>query len=161
MSRGPSPSLNSPTKKGLRAGFSALVARLRGGELTRARLLRSVALGLFIGCTPLYGIHIWLVLSIATPLRLDVLVAYLASNISIPPMIPFLLFAEAQVGTFLLEGRFLELALHELAPTNIFDLSLAVALGSLIVGLIVAFLGTCVVWLFAKNLKRHSAPKLS
>lgn len=143
-------------RRGLRAGLAALVARLRGGELTRARLARSVALGLFVGCTPLYGFHIWLVLATAAPLRLDTLVAYVASNISIPPMIPFLLFSEAQVGTFLLEGRFLELSLHELAPTNIFDLGLAVALGSVVVGLFVATLGGGLAWFMAKNIRPAS-----
>ncbi len=153
MSTRPGPSLQSKAPKGLRAGISALIARLRGGELTRARLVGSVALGMFIGCTPLYGFHIWLVLAAAAPLRLDALVAYLASNVSIPPMIPFLLFAEAQVGTFLLEGRFLELSLHELAPTNIFDLGVAVALGSLFVGALVAGLGATLAWVIASNLK--------
>src|SRR5690606_31445795 len=101
MSPSHGPSFQSQSRRGFRAGLRALIARLRGGALTTARLTRSVALGLFIGCSTLYVFLFWLVLATAAPFRLAALVAYLASNISIPPMIPFLLLEEAQVGTFL------------------------------------------------------------
>lgn len=134
-------SVETEPQGGFRARVTAVLARLRGGELTPGRLSASVALGLFIGCTPLYGFHGLLVLSSAPPLRLDSLVTYLASNISLPPMIPILLFLEAQIGTWILERRFLSVSWQELAPENVGELALALAVGTPFVGAACALIG--------------------
>lgn len=87
--------------------------RLRGGELTPGRAAASVAVGLAIGVTPLWGVHWALVLGICLPLRLDAGVAYLASNVSLPFIAPFITFAEIEVGARLLRGAWLELTKDE------------------------------------------------
>lgn len=61
-----------------------------------------------VGVMPLYGLHLWIVLAIGIPLRLDVPVAYLAANISIPPFLPFILGSEVEVGAYLASGRFID-----------------------------------------------------
>ena len=71
--------------------------RLRGGELTPGRAAASVAIGIAVGVTPLWGVHWALVLAICLPLRLDAGVAYLASNVSLPFFAPFITFAEIAV----------------------------------------------------------------
>jgi uncharacterized protein (DUF2062 family)/SAM-dependent methyltransferase len=80
-------------------------ARLRGGELTPWRAAASVAVGLLIGVTPLWGLHFWLVVAVCVPLRLDAAVAYLAANISLPFIAPFLTFAELEIGAWILTGH--------------------------------------------------------
>lgn len=84
--------------------------RLRGGELTPARAGLSVGVGLCIGMLPLYGAHWALVLAVCLPLRLDVPVAYLAANISLPFIAPFLLLGEVQTGSLAMTGAFLPLS---------------------------------------------------
>src|SRR5687767_7898236 len=74
-------------------------ARVRGGELTPARTAWSVALGLFVGVQPTPGFHLPIILAVCLPLRLDAAVAYLAANISIPPIAPFLVFTAIQIGS--------------------------------------------------------------
>jgi uncharacterized protein (DUF2062 family) len=92
-----------------RPKLRAAWARLRGGELTPRRAALSVAAGLAIGVLPLYGVHWLLVVGVCMPLRLDVPVAYLAANVSIPVLAPFLLLAEVQLGALALTGSFLPL----------------------------------------------------
>ena len=72
---------------------------LRGGELSPERLALSLWVGTFIGCQPIYGLHLVLCALVCLPLRLDVVLAYLAANISNPLLAPFLLFLEFEVGT--------------------------------------------------------------
>jgi SAM-dependent methyltransferase len=79
-------------------------ARLRGGELTPWRAAASVAVGLAVGVTPLYGFHLPIVLAICVPLRLDAPIAYVAANISLPFLAPFLWLAEIEIGAWLRTG---------------------------------------------------------
>ena len=69
------------------------------------RAALSVAVGLLVGVTPLWGAHIFLVLAICVPLGLDAPVSYLAANISMPPLAPFLVLAEVDIGSWLLTGH--------------------------------------------------------
>jgi uncharacterized protein DUF2062/methyltransferase family protein len=69
------------------------------------RAALSVAIGLAVGVTPLWGVHIFLVLAICLPLGLDAPVSYLAANISMPLIAPFLVLAEVDIGSWLLTGH--------------------------------------------------------
>jgi uncharacterized protein (DUF2062 family)/2-polyprenyl-3-methyl-5-hydroxy-6-metoxy-1,4-benzoquinol methylase len=84
--------------------FRRVYADLRGAELSPARAGLSVALGLFIGSQPIFGLHTPLVIGLCLWLRLDGFLAWIASNISNPFFAPFLLTAEVWVGGSLLEG---------------------------------------------------------
>jgi uncharacterized protein (DUF2062 family)/SAM-dependent methyltransferase len=97
------------TRDELKTKLSSAWRRLRGGELTPRRAALSVAVGLLVGVTPAYGFHIFLVLGICLPLGLDAPVSYLAANISIPPLAPFLWLAEVEIGALLLTGHRLPL----------------------------------------------------
>ncbi len=88
-----------------------------------------MALGLFVGSSPLFGLHALLAGALALAFRLDVLVAYLATNISLPPLIPVLLFLQLQAGSFLLEGRFRDLGVSDLDPEKALELGTYVFVG--------------------------------
>lgn len=62
----------------------------------------SVALGTFIGLSPLWGFHTVSVLFLAIALRLNKLIAFAFSNISLPPLIPFIIYASLKTGGFIL-----------------------------------------------------------
>lgn len=87
---------------------------MRGGSLSPVRAALSVAIGLAIGVTPLYGFHLLIVLAICLPLRLDAAVSYIAANISLPFIAPFIVFAEIEMGARLLTGEWLALSLDEI-----------------------------------------------
>jgi uncharacterized protein (DUF2062 family)/SAM-dependent methyltransferase len=115
--------------------------RLRGGELTPGRAAGSVAVGLAIGVMPLYGAHLWIVIGVCLLLRLDAALAYLAANISIPPMIPFLLLAEAELGSLARTGHALALTAAEARSRAFGELAKEVVVGTLIFAPIVGTLG--------------------
>jgi glycosyltransferase involved in cell wall biosynthesis len=62
----------------------------------------SIALGVFIGLTPLWGLHTLIVLFLAIILSLNKTIAFAFSNISLPPFIPFILFSGIQTGNYIL-----------------------------------------------------------
>lgn len=66
----------------------------------------SVALGVFVGLSPFWGFQTVLVLFLAVMLRLNKLIAFAFSNISLPPLIPVIVYVSLQIGSFLIgEGE--------------------------------------------------------
>lgn len=65
----------------------------------------SIALGIFIGIAPFWGLQTILVLFLAYILRLNKLIAFAFSNISIPPMIPFIIYASLKIGAIFVTGK--------------------------------------------------------
>ncbi len=82
---------------------------LRGGDLSATRVAASVAVGAFIGCLPIFGLHLPIVLILSLRLRLDGALAYVAANISNPFFAPFLFAGEVQLGALVLEGKLPEM----------------------------------------------------
>ena len=145
------------TREDLRRKSREAWARLRGGELTPLRAALSVAVGLALGVTPLYGFHLLMVLAVCIPLRLDAPVSYLAANISIPLIAPFLVTAEVEIGSLILTGS--------LAPTDVSVLrahGAGVLIKELVVGTLVfspsvAALGGSIAFAFVTAWKERAA----
>lgn len=62
----------------------------------------SIALGIFIGIAPFWGFQTLLAISLAVALKLNKVLTFTASNISIPPMIPLIVIASINTGNLLL-----------------------------------------------------------
>lgn len=89
----------------LREELRRVWADVRGGDLSSERIAASVTLGTFIGCLPIFGLHLPIVLLSCLRLRLDGALAYVAANISNPLLAPFLFAGEVQLGAYLIEGE--------------------------------------------------------
>ena len=74
---------------------------LGSGDSARKKAL-SIALGVFIGLSPFWGFHTVIVIFLAIFLRLNKAIAFAFSNVSLPPFIPFILFASFEFGQYLL-----------------------------------------------------------
>jgi len=73
------------------------------------RLALAVGLGLFCGIAPIWGYQMIAAAALAHRWRLNKAVALLASNISIPPVAPFILYAGLALGHWMMTGQTLEL----------------------------------------------------
>jgi glycosyltransferase involved in cell wall biosynthesis len=58
----------------------------------------SIGLGVFMGIVPIWGFQMLVALLLATALRLNKALVLIASNISIPPLIPLIVFASFMMG---------------------------------------------------------------
>lgn len=129
--------------------------RLRGGELTPARAAASVAVGIAIGVMPLWGVHWLLVLAVCLPLRLDAGVAYLAANVSLPFIAPFITFAEIAVGARLLEGTWPTMSPEDVKSIDPKTVLGALALGSVIVAAAGAAVGGAAAYALTALVRRR------
>ncbi|MBS7321744.1 MAG: DUF2062 domain-containing protein, partial [Myroides sp.] len=64
----------------------------------------SIALGVFIGIIPVWGFQTFLSIFLAAVLKGNKALSFLGSNISIPPMIPFIVWGSLQIGGLLIPG---------------------------------------------------------
>jgi len=62
----------------------------------------SIALGVFIGIAPFWGFQTVIVLFLAALLRLNKVIAFAGSNVSLPPFIPFIIYASLKIGEWFL-----------------------------------------------------------
>lgn len=131
--------------------------RLRGTPGSPVAAAVAVAVGLFIGCQPLYGLHFVLVLAVCLPLRLDAVLSYLAANISNPLCAPFLIVAEVEAGAYLTSGRFVAFGLSQARAGGAAGFARQLFVGSIAVGAALALLGFALAWLLASR-RRASAP---
>ncbi|MDT7828605.1 DUF2062 domain-containing protein [Pricia sp. S334] len=115
----------------------------------------SIALGLFIGLSPFWGLHTLLVLGMAFLLKLNKPIAFAFSNISLPPFIPFILYASVQTGAWILGER------HFFALDHIADNLLALKglktyiLGSFVLATVVSILSGLVGYLALNQMAKR------
>lgn len=70
------------------------------------RKAAAVALGVFVGISPFWGFHTLIVFLMAAVLKLNKVIAFIFSNISIPPLIPVIIYASYQAGSILTGNGF-------------------------------------------------------
>jgi SAM-dependent methyltransferase len=100
-----------------------------------------VAVGLAIGVTPLYGLHFWLVIAVCVPLRLDAALAYVAANISLPFVAPFLLLAEVEIGSWATTGHGMALTVDDVKSRALGEMLRQVVVGTAIFAPAIAAVG--------------------
>ena len=76
-------------------------------SLSDSKKAFSIALGVFFGISPLWGFQTALTITFAVLLGLNKSLAFLASNISIPPMIPLIVWSSLKVGSLFTGGGLL------------------------------------------------------
>ena len=104
---------------------------LRSDDSTEKKAL-SIALGVFIGLSPIWGFHTVTVIFLAILLKLNKVIAFAFSNVSLPPFIPIILYFSLKIGSWLLGENFV-LSMSEIEPS----LELMKYLKSYIVGSLV------------------------
>src|SRR4029079_1377441 len=98
----------------------------------------AVALGVFIGCLPLYGLHLAICWVVGFLLGLNRLKMYFAANVSNPFVAPWLVFAEVQVGAWLRRGSFHPVTREYIASTGLTVFGVDALVGSLLIGGVLA-----------------------
>ncbi len=112
-----------------------------------------IAVGNFIGFVPVIGTHTVLAIGLANILRLNTLIVLLGTQISNPITIPFQFFISAEVGSLILNGRFLKIVIsREINYLNHYLWPILV--GSFVLGVVVSGLSYFLVKGFLERRKR-------
>jgi SAM-dependent methyltransferase len=163
-SSGGSPAVRSADDKPQREGSFATGPRAWLRKLWRAlrgrgspaRVGVSVGLGLFIGCLPLYGLHLPLCVAVCMPFGLDAVLAYVAANISNPVLAPLLVVSEVELGSLLTKGRWVTFDLEAARRIGAAGFALQLGLGSIVLGGVLGVLGGFAAAMVAR--KQQSEP---
>lgn len=143
-------------RKFRRKGFRRFVKEdlLNSSDSPRKKAL-SIALGVFIGLSPLWGAHTIIVLSLAVIFKLNKVIAFVFSNVSLAPFIPFVLYLSLKMGA-LITGEELVYTVDEMVN----NLGLVTHLKTYIIGslalstlsaLVFGFLGYLILTVFDRK----------
>lgn len=132
------------TKNGLR---EMIRKHLLNPDESSFRKSASVALGVFMGIAPVWGWQMAIALALAILLKLNKAITLVASNISIPPVIPFILFGSYVTGGIVL-GNHMEIGYDsgitlEFVKNNFVQY----IVGALVFGLAMGILAGLITWL--------------
>ncbi len=82
-------------RKGWRRFLKENILESEGSNETKAK---SIALGIFIGVSPFWGFHSFLAITLSVYFKLNKLLTFMSSQITIPPLIPFIIFLSVMIG---------------------------------------------------------------
>ncbi|MEI6122998.1 MAG: DUF2062 domain-containing protein [Bacteroidota bacterium] len=89
--------LNSLNKKNIRQFYQKYIIQNKDSDM---KITFSVMLGLFLGIAPFWGWQMAIALVLAMLFKLNRMITLVASNISIPPMIPVIIYLSYLFGGF-------------------------------------------------------------
>ena len=118
------------------------------------RLAAAVGLGLFFGIAPIWGYQMVVAAAAAHWLRLNKAVTLLASNISIPPMMPLILYGALKLGHWMFTGLPLDLSMRQMTRERALEYLWQWAVGSLALGALVAVLGAAATYGVARLIRK-------
>ena len=118
---------------------------IRNSKDSNLRLTLSIMLGVFMGITPVWGYQMLITLFLSRILKLNTVVAIVAANISIPPIIPFILYGSYATGCFVL-GRAVNLDFGNVSFENIRTVLEQYLIGSIIFAVLCSLLAGVISW---------------
>jgi uncharacterized protein (DUF2062 family) len=120
-----------------------------------------IAVGVFIGVTPFYGLHLIMAFIVALVLkRVNKVALFLAVNISLPPTIPFITWAGYEIGRSILGSAYPPLGWNDFlhfSHETFFKFFYALLIGSFILGIGLSSLSYFVSLWFLKKRKVKNA----
>ena len=119
------------------------------------RLALAVGVGLFFGIAPIWGLQLAAALAVAHFLKLNKAIAAVASNISIPPIAPFIVCGALVLGHWLFTGEVMELSPKLMTRAKVMEYLWQWVLGSVVLAVIVAALGTIVTYGVARVVRKR------
>lgn len=119
-----------------------------------AQLAGAVGLGFFFGIAPIWGFQMIAAAAVAHRLRLNKTITLLASNISIPPMMPFILFGALLLGHWLFTGQGLEFSPRLMTWAHIREYFWQWFAGSLALAVLAGAAGTLLTYFVARLVRK-------
>ena len=89
--------LRRAKKKGFKKFFLEDILESKDSNFKKSA---AIALGVFIGISPFWGFQTILLFTFAALFKLNKVIAYLSSNVSFPPFIPFVIYGSLKMGSY-------------------------------------------------------------
>lgn len=109
----------------------------------------SVGVGLFFGIVPIWGFQFALAILLAVFFKLNKFIVGLAAQISVPPMIPLILYASVKTGEYVLSES-IQLDISQLLSIEALRGFYVYTVGAVVLSVAVGIAGTVITWLVLK-----------
>lgn len=117
-------------------------------EETNLRKAASIGFGFFFGILPIWGFQLLIGIPTAIFLRMNKVLFIAAANISLPPLIPFIIFFSYLMGQPFFDGEPIPFdKLSELSLDNIHDSYIQYLIGAILLSIITGLIGFVVSWI--------------
>jgi uncharacterized protein len=130
---------------------------LRTEHRTPGKVAFGVGIGVFVGCSPLWGLHFAISVLLATIFRLNRVIVYAGANIGNPLTAAPLLFAELQIGHRLLHGMWLPVTIADVETLGVSGFVANLVAGSVVVGAVLGVLIGAAAWAISRASSHHEA----
>ena len=109
----------------------------------------SVGVGLFFGIVPIWGFQFALAIITAVFFKLNKFIVGLTAQISVPPMIPFILYASVKTGEYVLNEE-VHLSFSKLLSLQTLTNIYVYTIGAIVLSVVAGIAGTVVTWVLLK-----------
>ncbi len=112
----------------------------------------SVSWGLFIGVAPIWGYQLLVGIPLAHFFKLNKAIAFLSANISLPPMIPFIIYGSLKMGEWV-TGHKVDILSRSISTFTLDDISQSLwiyVIGSIALGIALAIAGGGITYIIMK-----------
>lgn len=129
---------------------------------TNARKTLSVMVGVFIGVLPIWGFQIAVAILISVLFKLNKMITVVASNISIPPLIPLLVYLSYIFGGIIITHNAVDIEYSNRITIGLITANLLqYIIGSLIFASILSMVMGAITWIFLQFIKKRKTKKVS
>lgn len=142
--------IRSLTWKNIKDFFSRNVFN---SEESNLRMAASMGWGIFCGIIPLWGYQMVIAALTAHLMKLNKIVAIVFSNISVPPMIPFILYGSVWVGSLILQEP-IAITFKDISIDNVGQSLIQYLVGSVSLAVAMGLLTTVTGWLIMSLCRR-------
>ena len=130
--------------------FQRLIHVLRTEGGSRGRQAAAVGVGVFVGCLPLWGLHLAICFALGRLLGLNRVKMYVAANISNPMLAPLLVVASAQLGRLARRGDVYRAGWQELRGIDPAAFGVDLVVGSVLLGALLGGAAALLTWLLTR-----------
>lgn len=122
--------------------------------MSNARMASSIGFGAMMSSMPIWGFQMWVALAVAQLCKLNRAIVVTFSNISLPPVIPFILWGSLYIGGLIL-GRPTLLSIDNITLDEAMQSFLQYVLGAIVFSILLGLLFGLVSYAIMK-FTRHS-----
>ena len=125
-----------PKKLFSRGTYNSIKSEMIKPEESNFKKALSLGFGVFMGIVPIWGFQLLIGIPLAFLFKMNKVLFIAAANISIPPMIPLIIYGSFLVGQQVVEGEINHQQMWSMSLENITDNLLQYALGAVILAVI-------------------------
>lgn len=127
-------------------------------EETNLKKAFSIGFGLFMGIIPLWGFQLLIGIPLAVLFRMNKVLFIAAANISIPPMIPLIIYFSLFTGQFFIKGNFDHSQLLDFSSDAVQNNIQQYFIGATVLAILLFIVGFILSYLFLSAVRKNPTP---